>query len=148
MAFAMLNFTEFGSFPGALRKRGRRYTDTFCGRIFIAIFANVTENECIIHGRSHVTGCHHYNNLLTHCCFQIQLRVSFYIYNDSKLPLLNSVSGEVTDLWGILLYLTATKSTLICFNSTQKTLGLGLGWQTDSAVFPGLTARHSGDLEG
>jgi len=49
------NFTEFGSFPGA----GWRYTDTFCGRICIAIFANVTENECIIHGRSHVTGCHH-----------------------------------------------------------------------------------------
>ena len=74
MAVAMRNFTEFGSFPGALRKRGRRYTDTFCGRIFIAIFANVAENECIIHGRSHVTGCHHYNNLLTYCYFQIQLQ--------------------------------------------------------------------------
>jgi len=61
MAVAMRNFTEFGSFAGALRKRGCRYTDTFCGRIFIAIFAKVTENECIMHGRLHVTGCHHYN---------------------------------------------------------------------------------------
>jgi len=34
------------------------------------------------------------------------------------------------------------KSTLICFNSTQK------GLIADSVVFPGLTARHSGDPEG
>jgi len=52
---------DFGSFPGALRKSGCRYTDTFCGRIFIAIFAKVTENECVMHRRSHVTDCHHYN---------------------------------------------------------------------------------------
>ena len=25
--------------------------------LFIAIFANVTENKCIMHRRSHVTGC-------------------------------------------------------------------------------------------
>jgi len=28
----MRYFTEFGSFPGAFRKSGLRYTDTFCGR--------------------------------------------------------------------------------------------------------------------
>jgi len=61
MAVAMRYFTEFGGFPSALRKIGWRYTDTFRGRIFIAIFAKVTENECVMHSRSHVTGCHHYN---------------------------------------------------------------------------------------
>jgi len=29
--------------------------------LFIAIFAKVTENECIMHRRSHVTGFRHYN---------------------------------------------------------------------------------------
>jgi len=61
MAVAMRYFTEFGSFPGALRKSGCRYTDTFCGRIFIAIFAKVTKNECIMRRRSHVSGFRHYN---------------------------------------------------------------------------------------
>jgi len=61
LAVAMRYFTEFRSFSGGLRKSGCRYTDTFCGRIFIAIFAKVTENECIMHMRSHVTGFRHYN---------------------------------------------------------------------------------------
>jgi len=63
MAVAMRYFTEFGSFPGALRrpKSGCRYTDTFCDRIFIAIFAKVTRNECIMHRRSHVSDFRHYN---------------------------------------------------------------------------------------
>jgi len=38
---------------------------------------------------------------------------------------------------GRLLYRTATKSTLVCFHSMQKGLGLGLGWRSDSVVFPG-----------
>jgi len=32
MAVAMHYFNEFVSFPGALRKSGWRYTNTFCGR--------------------------------------------------------------------------------------------------------------------
>jgi len=61
MAVAMRYFTDFGSFPGALRESGWRYTDTFWGRIFIAIFAKVTVNERVMHRLSHVTGCHHYD---------------------------------------------------------------------------------------
>jgi len=57
----MRYFTEFGSFPSPLHKSGCRYTDIFCGRIFIAIFAKVIENECVMNRQSHVTGCHHYN---------------------------------------------------------------------------------------
>jgi len=50
----MRYFAGFGSFPGALRTRksGCRYTDTFCGRIFTAIFAKVKKNECIMHRQS------------------------------------------------------------------------------------------------
>jgi len=33
----------------------------FSDILFIAIFAEVTENECIMHRRSHVTGFRHYN---------------------------------------------------------------------------------------
>jgi len=33
----------------------------FSDILFIAIFAKVTENECIMHRRSHVTGFRHYN---------------------------------------------------------------------------------------
>ena len=40
---------------------GCRYTDTFCGRIFVAIFAMVTENKCIMHRRSHVSDFRHHN---------------------------------------------------------------------------------------
>jgi len=47
------DFTKFGSFPGGLRKSRCRFTDTFCGGIFIAIFAKVTENECVMHRWSH-----------------------------------------------------------------------------------------------
>ena len=62
MAVALRYFTEFGSFLDALRKGGSiLYIDTFCGRIFIAIFAKVTENEFVMHRRSHVTGCNHCN---------------------------------------------------------------------------------------
>ena len=59
----MRYFTEFSSFASALRKSGCRYSDTFCGRIFIAIFAKVMENECIyiMHRQLHVTGFRHYN---------------------------------------------------------------------------------------
>ena len=32
MALFLRYFTEFGSFWGALRKSGRRYTQTFCDR--------------------------------------------------------------------------------------------------------------------
>jgi len=32
IAASLRYFTEFGSFWGALRKSGWRYTDTFCGR--------------------------------------------------------------------------------------------------------------------
>jgi len=60
MAVSMRYLIVFGSFPGALRKSGCRYTDTFCGRIFIVIFAKVTENECIMYRQSHVTGFRHY----------------------------------------------------------------------------------------
>ena len=47
----MLNFTEFGSFLGGLRKSGWRYTDTFCGKSvdqrmynisFMTILAGIT----------------------------------------------------------------------------------------------------------
>ena len=37
---------------------------------------------------------------------------------------------------GRLLYRTTTKSTLNCFHSMQKGLGLGLGWRSDLVVFP------------
>ena len=47
---------------GRIYEKGFEDTpDTFCGKIFIAIFAKVTENECVMHRRSHVTGCYHYN---------------------------------------------------------------------------------------
>jgi len=55
MAVAIRYVTEFGGFPGALRKSGCRYTETVCGRIFITIFAKVTEDEW------HVTGFRLYN---------------------------------------------------------------------------------------
>ena len=75
MAVAMRYFTEFGSSSGALRKTGCRYTDTFCGRIFIAIFAKVTENECIIRGRMWPASVIKIS--LTHCYFPFQLQVWF-----------------------------------------------------------------------
>jgi len=49
-----------------------------------------------------------------------------------KLPMLNSK-------WEDYRIGPPPKSTLICFNSTQKGLGLVLGWRSDSVVFPGLT---------
>ena len=61
MAVAIRYFTKFGSFRGAWRKSVWRYTDTFCGRILTATFVIVTENECVMHRRWHVNGCHHYN---------------------------------------------------------------------------------------
>jgi len=52
MAVAMRYFIEFGSFPGSLRKSGCRYTDNFCGRIFIVIFAkNYQERVRYAYGR-------------------------------------------------------------------------------------------------
>ena len=49
---------------------------------------------------------------------------------------------------GSLPYRTATKSTLICFHSMHKGLGLGLGWQSDSVVFPAdLAYRLSGPAD-
>jgi len=65
----MRYFIDFGSFPGALRKSGCRYTNTFCGRIFIAIFAKVTENECIMLRRSHVSDFRHYK--ITYSLLQV-----------------------------------------------------------------------------
>jgi len=54
MAVAMRYFTEFGSFRAHYVNvvTTGKYTDTFCGRIFIAIFAKDTENECVMHRRS------------------------------------------------------------------------------------------------
>ena len=50
------------AFPAHYVKvHGCRYTDTFCGRIFVAIFAKVRENKCIMHRRSHVSDVRHYN---------------------------------------------------------------------------------------
>jgi len=61
MAVAMRYFIEFGSFPGAYYVKVVEDTPTISERIFIAIFMKVTENECVMHRRSHVTGCHHCN---------------------------------------------------------------------------------------
>ena len=69
MAVTMCYFTEFSCYPGASRKSVWRYTDTFCSRnvaqrikflavfgiLFIAIFTEVTENECVMHRRSHMS---------------------------------------------------------------------------------------------
>ena len=80
------------AFPAQFRKSGCRYTDTFGGRIFIAIFAKVIENECVMHKQSHVTGCHHYN--ITHSLLIISNSTASPVlawWNFSKLPLtLNS----------------------------------------------------------
>ena len=46
----------------------------FSDILFIVIFADITENECVIHRRSHTSRCHYYT-LLTHYYFQIQLEV-------------------------------------------------------------------------
>jgi len=87
MTVTMRYFTEFGSFPRALRKSGWRHTNTFCGRkpknlvfsdiLFIAIFAEVTENKCIMHKRSQKL-LPLLQMLLTHYYFQIQLQVWFH----------------------------------------------------------------------
>jgi len=82
MVVPMRYFTEFGSFPSALRKSGCGYTDTFCGRIFIAIFAKVTENECIMHRRSHVSDFRHYNSTYS------LLLVTFNFNYQSDFPMM------------------------------------------------------------
>ena len=46
----------------------------FSDILFIVIFTEITENECVIHRRSHMSRCHYYT-LLTHYYFQIQLQV-------------------------------------------------------------------------
>ena len=56
------------------------------GVLFIAIFAKVTENECIMHRRSHVTGFRHYN-----ITYSLLLSISttsliFPPWNNRKLP--------------------------------------------------------------
>ena len=80
MAVAMRNFIEFGSFLGAYVKEVTivRYTDNLCRSIFIAIFAKVTENECIMYGRLHVTGCHHIQYYLLTATFKFNCKSDFY----------------------------------------------------------------------
>jgi len=87
MAVAMRYFTEFGSFPGALRKSGCRYTDTFCGRIFIAIFAKVTENKCIMHKRWHVSDFRHYSVLIPYLRYSLLLATFNFKYK-SDFPMM------------------------------------------------------------
>jgi len=62
-----------------VKVHGCRYTEMFCGRIFVAIFAKVTENKCIMHERSHVSD-YIITILLTHCYLLISISTTSLIF--------------------------------------------------------------------
>jgi len=66
-------------------------------------------------------------------------RDSCLIASDTFITSQETVTLSGRKLTGRPPYRTTTKSTLICFHSTQKGLGLRLGWQSDLVVFPTTT---------
>ena len=66
-AVTMRYFTEFGT------RQCSPKNVVFSDMLLIAIFAEVTENECVMHMWSHTSRCHYYITYSLY--FQIQLQV-------------------------------------------------------------------------